>query len=90
MSLLNVRLANKHGIGTLKNSSGETVTNDTDRANLLNEYFCSVNVSDDGMLPNFSDRSGGGKLDNTTFNHNVITKAIKRLKPNLAAGLDGV
>ena len=37
----------------------------------------------------FSDRSGGGKLDNITFNRNVIIKAIKKLKPNLSAGPDG-
>ena len=83
---VNARLANKNGIGTLKNSSGEAVTNDTDRANLLNEYFSSVNVPDDGVLPNFSDRSGGGKLDNITFNRNVIIKAIKKLKPQLICG----
>ena len=55
----------------------------------MNEYVSSVNVPDDGMLPNFSDRSGGGKLDNITFNRNVITKAIKKLKPNLSASPDG-
>jgi len=86
---VNTRLANKHGIGTPKNSSGQSVTNDTDWANLLNEYFTSVNVPDDGKLPNFSDRSGGDKLDNIIFNRHVIVKAIKKLKPNLSAGPDG-
>jgi len=36
---VNARLANKHGIGTLKNSSCQAVTNYTDWASLLNEYF---------------------------------------------------
>ena len=49
----------------------------------------SVNVPDDGKLPNFSDRSGGDKLDSITFYRHVIAKAIKKLKPNLSAGPDG-
>jgi len=55
----------------------------------LNEYCCSVNIPEDGKLPNFSDRSGGDKLDSITFNRHVIVKAIKKLKPNLSAGTDG-
>ena len=72
---VNARLANKHGVGTLKNGHGEAVVNDRDRANLLNEYFCSVNVVDDGVLPNINAKSDGNKLENITFNRNVITKA---------------
>jgi len=86
---VNARLANKQGVGTLKNRGGQAVTNDMDRANLLNEYFCSVSVPDNGIVPNFSDKSGSGKLDSVVFSRNVVIKAIKKLKPNLSAGPDG-
>jgi len=86
---VNARLANKQGVGTLKNRGGQAVTNDTDRANLLNEYFCSVSVPDNGIVLNFSDKSGSGKLDSVVFSRNVVMKAIKKLKPNLSAGPDG-
>jgi hypothetical protein len=39
---VNKRLSCKQGIGTLKNSNGEYIAGDTDRANLLNRFFCSV------------------------------------------------
>jgi len=86
---VNARLANKQGVGTFKNRGGQAVTNDTDRANLLNKYFCLVSVPDNGIVPNFSDKSVSSKLDSVVFNRNVVMKAIKKLKSNLSAGPDG-
>ena len=71
-----------------KNGHGDAVVNDADRANLLNEYFCSVNVVDDGVVPNINAKSDGNKLENIIFNRNVITKAIRKSKPNMSAGPD--
>jgi len=52
-SFLNGRLANKQGIGFLKDENGMHVTGVVERAELLNNYFCSVCTLDDGNVPEF-------------------------------------
>ena len=53
---VNKKLANRSGIPPLNDSAGNLLTSDQDKANLLNEYFCSVFTIDDGFLPNFPAR----------------------------------
>jgi len=86
---VNVRLANKHGVGTLRDDKGEAVVGNSERADLLNNYCCSVNVTDNGILPNLGDRSGASRLDNASFNPSNVVKAIRKLTPNLSSGPDG-
>jgi len=58
---VNARLAKKHGVGTLRDDKGEAVVGNSERADLLNNYFCSVYVTDNGILPNLDDRYGASR-----------------------------
>jgi len=39
---VNSKLSNKSGVGMLKNEDGVMITDDVERANLLNNVFCSI------------------------------------------------
>ena len=41
-------------VAPLKNPHGNLILSDIQKANLLNEYFHSVNTRDDGHLPTLS------------------------------------
>ena len=53
---VNKKLSNHSGIAPLKSVDGSLVTDDGDRANLLNSYFESVFTHDDGSTPSFPSR----------------------------------
>jgi len=63
-----------------------------ERAELLNNYFCLVCTLDDGNVPAFkcSKLTADTSIDNITFKPTSIKRAIARLKPNLASGMDGL
>jgi len=48
---VNSKLSNKSGIGMLKNEDGVMITDYVERANLLNNLFCSTNSKDNGVMP---------------------------------------
>ena len=54
---VNQKLGRSHRIGVLKGTSGHNVTDDAEKANLLNSYFNSVNTHDDGTEPEFQPRT---------------------------------
>jgi len=89
---INDWLANKQGIGILKDENGMHVTGVVERAELLNSYFCSVCTLDDGNVPAFkcSKPTADTSIDNITCNPTSIKRAMARLKPNLASGMDGL
>ena len=48
---VNGKLSCKSGVGPLKSPSGEVIVSDSDKAELLNDYFTGVFTVDDGVLP---------------------------------------
>jgi hypothetical protein len=75
----------------LKNSNGEYIASDTDRANLLNRFFCPVCTVDNGELPAFDNVVGDDiVLDCVEFTRDTVLRAIKKLKTNSARGPDGL
>jgi len=87
---VNNRLGRKHNIGILKNNDGEHVTSDIDKAELLNSYFSSVSVKDNGQDPEFKRRVAGNvKLDTVNFSPTVLLKICKKLKPKLTNDPNG-
>jgi len=67
------------------------VTSDAEKANLLNSFFSSVNVTDNSVLPSFQPRVCEiEKLDNIHFLPDTLVKiSKKKLKPKLTSGPDG-
>jgi len=59
---VNRKLSCKSGIGLLKADSGKLVVDDTEKAEMLNNYFTGVSTVDDGILPHFARR-----VDDMTF-----------------------
>ena len=89
---VNNKIGNKSNIAPLKTSSGDLLTSDLDRANLLNEYFQSIFTLDNGITPQFPSR-----IDNTNngisdieITPEITFQILKKLKTNAASGPDGL
>ena len=88
---INNRLTNRQGIGVLTDACGAPVNSNEGRAELLNNYFCSVCTQDDGTMPYFKCSNPSAMdscIDHIVFNSANIGRAIAKLKPNLASGID--
>ena len=59
---INKKIHSSSGIAPLCNNAGTLFTNDSEKANLLNSYFESVFIKDDGNLPNFPSRLPSANL----------------------------
>jgi len=88
---VNKRLSCKSGVGALfdhKNNS--TVLTDQGKANVLNSYFASVGVKDNGVpLNNGREFSDSIKLDSIDFTPGKLLKIMRKVKQNSAPGPDG-
>jgi len=75
----------------LKETNGVHVTSDSERAELLNNYFCSVCTHDDGISPGYvcDKRAADTCIDCVTFSRANIQRAMNKLKAYLARGIDG-
>ena len=87
---VNKKLGRAQGIGILKNQQGEAVLNDGDKANLLNQFFSSVNVTDNNIVPDFPSRvSKNTRLESVQFRPETVRKLSQKIKPKLSQGPDG-
>ena len=78
------KLGRAQGIGILKNQQGEAVLNDGDKANLLNQFFSSVNVTDNNIVPDFPPRvSKNTRLESVQFRPETVRKLSQKIKPKL-------
>jgi len=48
---VNNKLSCKRGLGALNGGNGDVIVSDAERANLLNDYFSSVCITDNGIMP---------------------------------------
>jgi hypothetical protein len=88
---VNSRLSCKSGVGAIRANNGETVTNDKKKAEMLNDYFCSVGTQDNGILPDFpSVMPSDDVLDTIDFSPVAITRAIAKLKSSTSCGPDSI
>jgi hypothetical protein len=73
----NSKLSRPSGVGSLQDSNGDMVTDNTAKANLLNAYFSSVNESDNGVSPTFEKRvSDDVHIDNIVFTPDNVIKVF--------------
>ena len=89
---VNRKLSSPSGVAPLRDAGGNLVVSDSDKADLLNQFFKSVFTIDDGKLPPFQSRlpeatSGINDIKITTP---IIRKILGSLKINSAAGPDQI
>jgi len=90
---VNSKLVFKSGVSVLKNSDGEFVYDDATKAKLLNDFYSSVFVVDNDVLPNFPVRENvehGDQLSDISFQPEIILNHLLKLKPKTGGGPDGL
>ena len=67
------------------------VFTDTEKPNLLNDYFCSISTIDDSNInpPEFNKRAYSS-LTNIIIDSSEVTDVLRNLKVNKASGPDGI
>jgi len=88
---VNSRLVFKSGVGILTTGDGTFVYDDETKAKLLSEFYSSVFVNDDGILPVFTSRVDNDcELNDISFTPDAIYKHLSGLTPKAAGGPDGL
>ena len=87
---VNRQLSHPSGIGVLYDNYNQPIIADNKKADLLNSYFESVYVDDNGILPQCNSRVNDGvKLDDVTFSPETIYHTIRNLKPKITCDPEG-
>lgn len=88
---VNRRIKCRSGVSPLIGPDNEPVNDDLSKAQLLNKFFASVSVPDNGIMPTvIEDIKIDSKLESVTFTRDKVLKAMKKLKSNLSSGPDGL
>ena len=91
-SHVNSRLSHKDDVAPLFNSRNELVISEIDKAEVLNDFFVSVGVVDNGVFPclNSKSKHSVDKLSIVYADEGKVGRAIDRLKAKSSAGPDGL
>jgi hypothetical protein len=89
---VNKKLTSTSGVAPLKDSAGNLITSDSEKANLLNQFFQSMFTIDDGSRPQFQCRlpPDAVGINDVNTSPGVIRKILGSLKTNSAAGPDQI
>lgn len=88
---INRKKAYKSGIAPLKDSSGILKITNEEKANLLNEYFSSVFIENNGINNNIRRKcSEHVNFANISFSPVIVNMYLKKLKPKLSHTPDGI
>ena len=78
---VNSKSSCRSGVGTLLGEGGELVTDDKEKADLLNNYFASVCCVDDGSTPHAESYvSNDDNISSISFTEANVFKAARRIK----------
>ena len=69
--------------------NNQIFTDDYGKATILNQYFESVFVNDNGLLPDFPMRTCES-ISDIEISYSIVLNTLKKLKRNAAAGPDGL
>jgi Reverse transcriptase (RNA-dependent DNA polymerase)/Endonuclease-reverse transcriptase len=71
---------------------GSTISDSFSKANAFNNFFGSVFTTDNGNIPIFGNNNNYGLLHpfSVKFSPETVFAALKKLKPSLASGPDGI
>ena len=86
------RTTNHCGIGVIMDKNGSPITNDQAKANAFNDYFSSVGIIDNDVIPHCSDVTLCSVLDRPSIEvtETDVMLSISRLKTNSSCGPDGL
>ena len=80
----------RSGVSDLKDKNGSTHSEDSSKADILNDFFCSVFTHEDtDVIPELNVKHSDPKLTNINITKESVTKHIKNLKASKSAGPDG-
>ena len=78
------------GVGALHDSGHKLVVDDKQKADLLNNFFASVGSDDDGNdIAIDKEVPDNICLESVSFSPQVISRAIRKIKPKTSSGPDG-
>ena len=86
---VNKRISNRSKITTIKDPSANDVADDTDIANVFNDYFASVGTESNHNIPPLIN-CNVPQLSDIHVHVQDVETAITKLKNNLCAGPDGL
>jgi hypothetical protein len=84
------RTRSRDTVGPLLREDGSTITEDREIAEELNRYFASIFTKEDRTNMPRKHRETEERLSEISFTRSEIIKKIKRLRPDSAAGPDGI
>ena len=87
---VNRKLKTNNGIAPLTDTSGNIITSDIDKANLLNKYFQSVFTLDNDILPQFPLRCTEAEINDIKISETIVRRILSKLKTNSAPGPDRI
>ena len=80
---INNHISYRNTIGTLVDESDTIVTSDSEKANMFNDYYASVGVVDDGIVPLCPSVAVESTIESITFDEVCVLASIHKAKPNL-------
>ena len=87
----NSKIKSRTGIADLNKENGSKTANDTEKAELLNNFFKSVfTMEDPGPLPDFEDYIYTSELTDIEVTSEEVRKLLQDLNVNKATGPDGI
>jgi len=87
---INKRSSHRDAVGALINNSGSIVTSNSDKADVLNAYYASVCITDNGYMPTCPSLTFTETIETVDFHETGVIAAINKLKPNLSSGPDNI
>ena len=87
---INKRSSHRDAVGALINNSGSIVTSNSDKADVLNAYYASVCITDNGYMPTCPSLTFTETIETVDFHETGVIAAINKLKPNLSPGPDNI
>ena len=81
----------KQGISDFVTDKGDTITDDTEKASILNAFFATVFTKEDTInIPSLPERPFQNILDNVVINQERVKKLLDKLKIDKSPGPDGI
>jgi hypothetical protein len=88
---VNRKLIGSNGTAPLRDGNGNVHTANSEKAELLNEYFSSVFTTDNGVIdPNRLPMQNSNRLSTVCFSPELVLKHIQRLKSGSCGGPNGL